>query len=83
MFMLPIPSGIPPLSLLLCNDRSVKLVSCVIDAGMGPVNEFARKDKKVNPVICVNDVGIDPENAFVLRSNVVRVAGRLGIGPES
>ena len=50
---------------------------------MGPVNEFAPKDKNVNPVICVNDVGIEPENALVLKSNVVRVVGRVGIGPES
>ena len=50
---------------------------------MGPVNEFACKAKKVNLVICVNEVGIDPENAFVLRFNVVRVVGRVGIGPES
>ena len=83
IFMLPIPSGIPPLSLLLCSNRSVNFVSCVSDGGMGPVNEFACKAKKVNPVICVNEVGIDPENAFVLRFNVVRVVGRAGIGPES
>jgi len=37
IFMLPIPSGIPPLSSLLCTNRSVNFVSCVIDGGMGPV----------------------------------------------